>query len=65
MESTGSLLALSAAIVRSAYSSEDEVRLLFDNGVLPARTNVDASSGNLLRIPFDWKGFVESEECYP
>lgn len=65
MESTGSLLALSAAIVRSAYSSEDEVRLLFDNGVLPVRTDVDASSENLLRIPFDWNGFVESVECYP
>jgi hypothetical protein len=34
MESTGSMLALSATVVRTAFSDEDEVRFLFDNGSL-------------------------------
>lgn len=60
MESTGSMLALSAAVVRTTFSGEDEVRFLFDNGIHPAWGAVTASSSpDLIRLPFDWNGFVD------
>lgn len=66
MESTGALLALSAAIVQTGFSEEEEVRLLFDNGVQPPCTAVTTSATeDLLRLPFDWSGFVESADRYP
>lgn len=66
MESTGSMLALSAAVVRTAFSVEDEVRFLFDNGVHPAWNAVTTSSSpDLIRLPFDWSGFVDETINYP
>lgn len=66
MESTGSMLALSAAVVRTDYSGEDEVRLLFDNGIHPQWSAVTASpSSDLIRIPFDWNGFVDEKIYFP
>jgi hypothetical protein len=60
MESSGALLALSAAVVRTGFSDEREVRYLFDNGVLPKWAKVTVlTSPDLVRIPFDWNGFVE------
>jgi hypothetical protein len=60
MESTGSMLALSAAIVRTDFSDEDEVRFLFDHGIRPAWDAVTTStSPALVRLPFDWNGFVD------
>jgi hypothetical protein len=66
MESTGAMLALSAAIVRTGFSDEEEVRFLFDNGVHPqCDTVVTSANPDLVRLPFDWRGFVDSETCYP
>ncbi|QOT76550.1 hypothetical protein [Cupriavidus basilensis] len=66
MESTGSMLALSAAVVRTAFSVEDEVRFLFDNGIHPAWNAVTTSlSPDLVRLPFDWSGFVDETIRYP
>jgi hypothetical protein len=36
MESSGALLALSAAVVRTGFSDENEARYLFDNGLAPS-----------------------------
>lgn len=66
MESTGSMLALSAAVVRTAFSDEEEVRFLFDNGISPAWGTVTTSaSPDLVRVPFDWAGFVDGTTTYP
>lgn len=66
MESTGSMLALSATVVRTAFSEENEVRFLFDNGIHPAWDDVTTtSSPDLVRLPFDWRsGFID-ETRYP
>ena len=62
MESTGSLLAVSAALVRTQFSHEDEVRLLFDASIQPPLPGVIYLKNNsLVRIPFDWNGFVDNE----
>jgi len=62
MESTGSLLAVSAALVRTQFSHEDEVRLLFDASIQPPLPGVIYKKNHsLARIPFDWKGFVVNE----
>lgn len=66
MESTGSMLALSAAVVRTTFSDEDEVRFLFDNGVHPAWSAVTTSSSpDLIRLPFNWNGFVDEKVHCP
>ncbi|WAL83549.1 hypothetical protein OYT13_03500 [Pandoraea sp. XJJ-1] len=66
MNSTGSMLALSAAVVRTDFSVENEVRFLFDNGVNPVWNAVTtSSSADLVRLPFDWNGFVDETICYP
>jgi hypothetical protein len=66
MESTGALLALSAATVRSSFSDESEVRLLCDTSLLPHPSGVtlDESKG-LVHIPFDWNDFIEKREDAP
>jgi len=58
LESTGSLLALSAATVQTSFSDEDEVRFLFDNGISPKISS--RLTQDLIRIPFDWGGFTDS-----
>lgn len=66
MESQGALLALSAAVVRSQFSSEDEVRLLFDASIKPLLHGLILSATpNLARIPFKWDGFIDSQVCAP
>lgn len=66
MESTGSLLALSAAVVRTEFSDENEVRFLFDNGVFPKWSAVTTSSSpDLIRLPFNWNEFVDETNYYP
>ncbi|MBY6064895.1 hypothetical protein [Pseudidiomarina sediminum] len=60
MESTGSMLAASAAVVRTQFSCENEVRLLFDASIKPELTGVSYfNNRQCLRIPFDWNGFVD------
>ena len=60
MESTGALLAASAAVVRTDYSVEDEIRLLFDGSIKPELDGIVYLNKNrLLRIPFNWDGFVD------
>lgn len=62
MESTGSMLAASAAVVRTQFSGEDEVRLLFDASVKPELPRVVYMSNHeLLRVPFNWDGFVDDQ----
>jgi hypothetical protein len=62
MESTGSMLAASAAVVRTQFSGEDEVRLLFDSSVKPELPRVVYMSNHeLLRVPFNWDGFVDDQ----
>ena len=66
MESTGSQLALSAAVVRTSFTDEDEVRFLFDSGIHPAWDAVKRSaSPDLVRLPFDWNGFVDEMIPHP
>lgn len=66
METTGAKLALSAAIIRTGFSDEDEVRFLFDNGIHPPSAAVATStSPDLLRLPFDWSDFVDNAIRYP
>lgn len=66
MESTGALLALSAATVRSSFKDESEVRLLYDTSLIPRPSGVtlDESKG-LVHIPFDWDDFIEKSEDAP
>ena len=60
MESQGALLALSAAVVRTQFSDEDEVRLLFDRSTQPPLTGMVTSPDlSLVRIPFQWDGFID------
>jgi hypothetical protein len=66
MESQGGLLALSAAVVRSQFSTEDEVRFLFDASIQPSlRGLVMSTNPSLVRIPFEWKGFIDNQICGP
>lgn len=58
----GALLALSAAVVRTEFTDEDEVRLLFDPSVIPPFVGIPVENSGLLRIPFDWDGFIEGRE---
>jgi hypothetical protein len=60
MESSGSMLAASAAVVRTEFSCENEVRLLFDSSINPELTGIlYCNNKQYLRIPFDWNGFVD------
>lgn len=62
MESSGSMLAASAAVVRTQFSCENEVRLLFDASMKPELNGVlYGGDKKLLRIPFDWNGFVDEK----
>lgn len=61
----GALLALSAAVVRTEHSHEDEVRLLFDPAVIPAFATIPTGSPDLIRIPFNWDGFIVDQEDGP
>ncbi|MGM9489547.1 hypothetical protein [Ideonella sp. YS5] len=63
LESTGSLLALSAATIQTSYSDEDEVRFLFDNGISPQVST--RLSRDLIRLPFNWNGFVDNGVRHP
>lgn len=66
MESQGALLALSAAVVRTENSDEDEVRLLLNPSVRPEDPAARISGGpDLLRIPFEWAGFIDFVEQSP
>lgn len=66
MDSQGSLLAIAAATVRSQFSCEDEVRLLYDpsfnNGPTTSRV---IGNGDLLQIPCDWTDFIDEQVCGP
>ncbi len=69
IESTGTLLVLTAAMVRTTFQDESEVRLVFDRSLspLPSRVTYDMNSGPvpLVQIPFDWDGFIENREDGP
>lgn len=66
MGSQGALLALSAAVVRSKNSTEDEVRLLFDAAIQPRLPRVVVSTNPcLVRIQFKWEGFIDNQVCGP
>lgn len=58
LESTGSMLALSAATVQTSFCDEDEVRFIFDHSITPHIATL--LSGHLIRLPFNWTDFVES-----
>ena len=63
LESSGSLLALSAATIQTSFSDENEVRFLFDDGILPQiSTRLDQK---LIRLPFDWEKFADSVVRHP
>jgi len=62
----GALLALSAAVVRTAYTDEDEVRLLFDPSIVPTFSgSIPTEKSGLLRIRFEWENFIDSQEANP
>lgn len=62
VESQGALLALSAAVVRTEYADEDEIRLLFDPSILPPDPDIVIfNNPGLVRVPFDWKGFIDNQ----
>lgn len=63
LESTGSLLALSAATIQTSYSREDEVRFIFDNGIYPQVST--RPSRDLIRLPFNWNGFADNVVRHP
>jgi hypothetical protein len=65
MESNGALLALSSAVVQTKHSGEDEIRYLFDNGFNTNLPGVVELNADLIRIPFEWNNFVDSEQAYP
>jgi hypothetical protein len=66
MESTGALLALSAATVRSSFMDESEVRLLYDTSLTPRPSGVTLDQSNgIVHIPFDWDDFIEKSEDAP
>lgn len=58
LETTGSMLALSAATIQTSFSDEDEVRFLFDDGIPPQISTI--LSRDLIQLPFDWSGFADS-----
>lgn len=63
MESTGSRLAASAAVVRTQFSNEDEVRLLIDDSIKPEIPDASyfcEGNRNYLRIPFNWHGLIDN-----
>jgi hypothetical protein len=63
LEPTGALLAYSAATVQWKYRSEDEIRLLYDVGLAPLPVGVSLDPDRrLVRVPFDWSGFIEKRE---
>lgn len=65
-ESSGALLALAAAIVRTSYSSEDEIRLLFDASLQPYLEGmIVLKNPDRIQIPFEWNGFIENQEFGP
>lgn len=60
LESTGALLALSAATVRTEYSDEDEVRLLYDTSLALPTSGVSVlAAPDRLRILCDVKALIE------
>ena len=61
LESSGALLALSAATVEKGYHDEDEVRFLFDAGLEPKRWT--KKQEDLISLPFDWDDFVDDIRC--
>lgn len=66
MESPGALLALSAAVICSEFSTEDEIRLLFDASIKPPLPGlVNLANPDLVRIPFNWGGFIDNRVCGP
>ena len=69
IETTGTLLVLTAAIVRTTFEDESEIRLIYDGSLSPLPSGVisDMNSGPvpLLRIPFDWTDFIENSENGP
>jgi len=66
MESQGALLALSAAVVRTQFSSEKEVRLLFDASFSPPPGSmVTLDKGKFVQVPFEWSGFIEDRTSAP
>ena len=68
LESQGALLALSAAIVRSSHSDEEEIRLLIDDSIIPQNSSfqrITDGKRKLLRLPFNWDGFVDKQEYKP
>lgn len=66
MESSGPMLALSAAVIQTKYSDQQEIRLLFDGSIDPQQQRVKYQDvPKLARIPFDWKGFVDEEVLSP
>ena len=65
MESSGAMLAASAAVVQTKYSHENEVRLLMDDSFSPSIPGIIyESKKKLVRIPFDWSGFVDKIEYH-
>lgn len=66
VESTGTLLILTGAMVRTTFQDESEVRLIFDRALIPLPSGVtfDMTSRPvpLVRIPFDWVDFIENSE---
>lgn len=68
LESTGASLALSAATVKAHHIGEDEVRLLYDSSPHPLPPGVVVEGdgpARVIRIPFDWDGFIEHREDRP
>lgn len=66
MDGQGGLLALSAAVVRTKHTNEDEVRLLFDASFASESCIPLVSNGTkLLRVPFDWTGVIDHTEGDP
>lgn len=65
IDSQGAHLALSAAVVRSQFSGEDEVRLLFDASLSTPPGMAIFDNGKLIRVPFDWSGFIEKQTTAP
>jgi len=66
MDSQGALLAMAAATVRTQFSGEDEVRLLYDASfnMAPLGSRI-IDNGKLLQIPFEWSDFIDEEVCGP
>lgn len=66
MESTGAMLALSAATIQTGFSDEEEVRFLFDNKITPTWNSVTTlKNGSLVCLPFNWNDFVDGLTCHP